>query len=292
MVFIVENLRLAELVAVVNANRPYFDEFIAFLNKEGYTTVREFVSDPFDERAKATIHAYLLLRSKERFYDGVLRPFPESKARWYFLAWIFRDAPAQRLGPLVAHAPGQSTVAKQSHLLNEIRKFVIPLFPNEQQWEWHAIAEVFLSRLEGSRRALKGNLFEGIVRVALNELFERHNLHLSITPKQRKLHDETYDVEIVGARGSILIPVKTRETMGGGHAMLFTRDIHKSISVAVEAGFVCVPVVIAESWGGNLTGLACDHFIHIQANPNQLQAIEPILREELEKIIVVFNSIS
>lgn len=106
-----------------------------------------------------------------------------------------------------------------------------------------------------------------------------------------KINDETYDVEVVGSKNKILMPVKTRETMGGGHALLFTRDIHKSISVAHENGFICIPVVIAESWAGNLDDLPSDINIYIPVNPNQVDKINPILEQELENIVSVFTDI-
>ncbi len=80
--------------------------------------------------------------------------------------------------------------------------------------------------------------------------------------------------------------------MGGGHALLFTRDIHKSISVAEEHGYQCIPIIIAESWGGDLDDLACEYYIYLQANPNQVATIEPILMQELEKLLDVFAEIS
>jgi hypothetical protein len=55
-------------------------------------------------------------------------------------------------------------VERKTYLVNEIRKFVAPLFSEADSWEWSAVSEVMLSRLEGSRRALKGTLFEGLVR--------------------------------------------------------------------------------------------------------------------------------
>lgn len=87
------------------------------------------------------------------------------------------------------------------------------------------------------------------------------------------------------------MPVKTRETMGGGHALLFTRDIHKSISVAHEHGYNCIPVVIAESWVGNLDNLPCDNYIYIPINPNQVDILNPILQEKLSGMINIFSSL-
>ena len=138
---------------------------------------------------------------------------------------------------------------------------------------------------------MKGTLFEGIVRTALKKLFASEGMDIEISDKEVRLNEETYDVRVNGPRGTILIPVKTRETMGGGHALLFTRDIHKSISVAQEHGFECVPIVIAESWGGDLGSLACKHHIHIKANPNQILEIAPLLAGALLELLPAFKEL-
>ncbi|MGM5441212.1 hypothetical protein ACS40R_22795, partial [Salmonella enterica] len=144
-------------------------------------------------------------------------------------------------------------------------------------------------RLEGSRRALKGSLFEAIVRANLSELFKKYSLNLMISPGEVRINDETYDVVINSSKEKILMPVKTRETMGGGHALLFTRDIYKSISVAHQNGYNCIPVVIAESWGGNLDNLPCENYIYIPLNPNQVEKLTPILQQELEAMVGIFS---
>ena len=88
------------------------------------------------------------------------------------------------------------------------------------------------------------------------------------------------------------MPVKTRETMGGGHANLFTRDIHKSIGVAHKAGYECVPVIIAESWRGDLTSLACKVSVYIDKNPNQVTEVRPLLEAELARHVKIFRKIA
>lgn len=209
-----------------------------------------------------------------------------------FLAWLLRDAATQRLEPLLKTVPGKRLVERQAYLLNEVRKFVEPLFPETKNWEWPAISEVMLARLEGSRRTLKGTLFEGIIRRSLVTLIAKHNLPLVVSDKQVKIKDETYDVQIKGKNGVVLLPVKTRETMGGGHSLLFTRDIYKSILVATEQGFYCVPIVIAESWGGDLSELKSELYIYIQANPNQVASVEPILEQQLVELVSLLKIIS
>lgn len=149
-----------------------------------------------------------------------------------------------------------------------------------------------LARLEGSRRALKGTRFEALVRSLLSELFIEKDINLKVGDKQFTLADETYDVQVISSSSKILIPVKTRETMGGGHANLFTRDIFKAITVAQENGYACIPVVIAESWGGDFDSLNCEHLIYIQENPNQLDKIAPKLAGEFELLLPVWKEFS
>lgn len=288
---VVENLRLKELILVVNKNRPFFDEFVEFVKLHGYSNVLEFISEQNEKKMDGLLNLYFLKEFKNCLYDGIARPYDQSKSKWFFITWLLRDAPQQRLQPIVSSINEGSTTKKRIWVINRIMKYVAPLMPEKEQWEWHAIAEVMLQRLEGSRRALKGGLFEAIVRSQLTDLFKRQRLSLVVTNQEVTLNDETYDVEVIGKKGRILMPVKTRETMGGGHALLFTRDIHKSISVAHANGFNCVPVVIAESWSGNLEKLSCDNFIYIPVNPNQVEKINPILEAKLYELLSLFISI-
>lgn len=289
---VLHNLRLQELVAIVQANQAFYNDFVQFLKEWGYATVLDFIQEPDDEKASGVITTYLARPAKEILYDGLLRPYANGKAKWFFIAWLLRDAATQRLQPLLRHVPGETMIARQTFLLNETRKFVAPLFPEVANWQWPAVSEVMLARLEGSRRALKGSLFEVLVRRNLTELIQQQNLPLQVAQGEIRLNEETYDVQVVGERGVLLLPVKTRETMGGGHALLFTRDIYKSIWVATEHGYLCVPLIIAESWTGDLEGLRSELFVHISANPNQLTAVEPLLAEALTRLLPLLQQIT
>jgi len=289
--FVLSNLRLAELVAIVNANKPFFDDFLVYLRESGYVSIRSFIAEESDKKAIAVITGFLDRASPVALLDGVGRPYDNSLGRWYFLAWLLRDAPAQRLRPLVDGVPGGTMQAKRAYLLNEVRKFVGPLFPAEDSWSWAAVSEVMLARLEGSRRSLKGTLFEAIVRRSLKAVLDENHIDLTISPGEVRILDETYDVQVSGPSRSILIPIKTRETMGGGHAMLFTRDIHKAIAVAEGNGYQCLPVVIAESWGGDLKSLTCDNYIYIKVNPNQVTILEPLLAARFRELVPFFREL-
>ncbi|MBE9006063.1 hypothetical protein IQ259_13635 [Fortiea sp. LEGE XX443] len=287
-----ENIRLKELVIVTNLNKPFFDDFTSFLQIEGYAELYEFVIEQNASKAKKTIQKYLERKvpNNLKLYDGIARPYPEDKAKWLLLGWIFRDAPEQRLKGFLNNFSGKQNERK-ADLLNQVRQYVATILHERERWDWLPISEVMIDRLEGSRRSIKGNLFEEIVRRNLKEIFEINNIQLSIEKTQIKVDGETYDIKVSGCKGNILIPVKTRETIGGGHALLFTRDIHKAITVANKSGYKCIPVIIAESWTADLTALDCQEFIYINKNPNQINEVEPLLVQELKNLIEVFRSL-
>lgn len=286
MVLAYENIRLRELATIADMNAAFFNDFVDFLVSKGYNSVYEFVSDTDDAAAFGTIIEYLNREIPEgiALYNGVAQPYSQNRGKWLLLGWLFRDAPEQRLRPMVSSMEEPTINARRARLLNIIRKDVLASFPDEVYWQWPNIREVFIDRLEGSRRSLRGSLIEEIVRRVLREIFSGQNPRLKIADTQVQLEGETFDVSISGANGTILIPVKTRETMGGGHALLFTRDIHKSISAAHEAGYVCVPIIIAESWTGDLESLGCEKTIYINMNPNRVNAVEESLRTEISEI--------
>jgi hypothetical protein len=287
--FVVDNLRLQELAAIVEKNKPFYDAFLSFLQHHGYADIAAFIHEDDSDKARLAIELYLSNPAGATLHDGLGRLYTNGKAKWYFLAWILRDAPAQRLEPLLRSVNGATLEEKKAELINYLREFVGPLFPGTDKWTWPVVSEIMLARLEGSRRALKGTRFEALIRQLLTELFSARGINLAVGERQITISDETYDVQVISGQSKILIPVKTRETMGGGHANLFTRDIHKSISVAQENAYLCIPIVIAESWGGDLNSLHCEHLVYIQANPNQTDEIGQKLAIELESLLPVWN---
>lgn len=54
---------------------------------------------------------------------------------------------------------------------------------------------------------------------------------------------------------------------------------------------ICVPIVIAESWTGDLDVLKSELYIYVQANPNQVTAVELLLSEQLVALIPLLESL-
>ncbi|MEA5554178.1 hypothetical protein VB713_24900 [Anabaena cylindrica UHCC 0172] len=292
MTNISDNIRIKELAIIANSNKPFFDDLIEFLQSESYIGLYEFVIEKDSSKAQIVLQKYLQrkLAKNLNLYDGIARPYPQSKAKWLLLGWIFRDAPIQRLQGILKNIDGTANERK-AILLNHVREYVSTILPEPERWEWFPICEVMMERLEGSRRAIKGNLFEAIIRTNLKEIFKTNNLKLTIGEIQIKLGGETYDVTIKGNKGTILIPVKTRETTGGGHALLFTRDINQAIEKAKNDGYKCIPIIIAEAWKIDFDSLKSQAFIHIDKNPNQIIELEPLLNKKLKEILHIFKSI-
>ncbi|MBE9257334.1 hypothetical protein [Dolichospermum sp. LEGE 00246] len=292
MTNIPDNIRLKELAIIANSNKLFFDDFINFIQSESYRNLHEFVTEKDSSKAQQVLLKYLQRKVANdlNLYDGIARPYPQSKAKWLFLGWIFRDAPIQRLQNILKNIDGTANERKAT-LLNHVREYVSAILPEPERWEWFPICEVIMERLEGSRRAIKGNLFEAIIRTNLQEIFKTNKIKLVIGETQIKLGGETYDVTIMGEKGTILIPVKTRETTGGGHALLFTRDINQAIEKARNDGYKCIPIIIAEAWKIDFDSLKSPDFIHIDKNPNQIIEVEQLLNYKLKEILHIFQSI-
>src|ERR1039457_2104997 len=108
MAFVIENLRLRELVAIVKQNQQFYVDFCVYLRQRNYRDVHAFITEPSDDKAIKVIRDYLERQSEVQLFDGLARPYKDATARWYFLAWMLRDAPAQRLQPILTSVEGKS----------------------------------------------------------------------------------------------------------------------------------------------------------------------------------------
>lgn len=103
---------------------------------------------------------------------------------------------------------------------------------------------------------------------------------VEIADKQIKIGNHTVDVSVnlIPRVGSditrLLIPVKTRETEGGGHSHLFSRDLITAISDLYrdENNYHVVAVIIAENWSTaeiDTIGTHIDMIFHFNMSPNR-----------------------
>jgi hypothetical protein len=300
--------RLIDLVSIAERARPFYDWVESQFSNHSrqLKTLNQSLNEfTLDELQGAITSCYFPSNKANipKLFDGVGRTYPHTKACFYFFSWIVRDAPQQRLNPLIQKiaknqggARSQAEIETLATLIHEYRNIV-------QNFQWIAVREVLIDRLEGSRRSLKGHEREASVRlgfaVALQSYYERTGGYgqfddVDILPTQVNLENETYDILITLTdqfnTRRIFVPIKTRETEGGGHPHLFTRDL----SVAIEKVTKKYPdsyfavILIAKSWVMReieLLTAQVDFLLMINQSPNQFTRLNAEDQGKLNQFI-------
>jgi hypothetical protein len=198
-------------------------------------------------------------------FDGVGRSYQHSKACYYMFSWMIRDAPQQRLGPLVQRIVRNSKMSRTDAEIGALAALIHKYRVNVRTFTWQAVREVIIDRLEGSRRSIKGHEKEAVVRTALltaiQVFFKKNGNYgryagIELADREIMVGNETFDVSanLLDFQGNrvqrILVPIKTRETEGGGHAHLFTRDIKSAMNAAKydNANDFLVAIIVARNW--------------------------------------------
>lgn len=73
---------------ITGSHKPFNDILLNCTKEELERIIHECYTDEHDE--------------KPLLFDGIGRVYPHSKACFYFFAWMVRDAPQQRLSPLIS----------------------------------------------------------------------------------------------------------------------------------------------------------------------------------------------
>jgi hypothetical protein len=226
---------------------------------------------------------------KPLLFDGIGRVYAHNKACFLFFAWMIRDAPQQRLAPLISQMQKLDNVKKITAEIDTLVGLIFEYRSIVKSFDWQVIREIIIDRLEGSRRSISGHRIEAHVRTALVIAIQHYYTiygnygkfkRIEIVNKQIKLGRHTIDValNLTPKEGNnqvnLLIPVKTRETQGGGHSHLFSRDIITAINdikQTINKHYVVV-VIIAENWSAseiiNINN-QIDMIFHFNMNPNQ-----------------------
>ena len=292
------NYRATELVKLANQAKPFYE----WIEKQFQRTThdgRTFPEILFDadlDTIRAAISScvnYPDAAAVPKLYDGGGIPYPHKKACWFMFAWMARDAATQRLAPLVTMARRASGTDTQTIQINVLANLLYEYKYELKYFEWPVIREVTISRLEGSRRAKKGSAFETHVRSSLAQAFSFYHQtrgsygeykDFTIKPSPLKIANRTYDavVELTkrgGGKRLIVIPVKTRETGGGGHAHLFTRDIEQAnldILLSYPDAIIAF-VIVAANWSAEELDMLEDKYAHVfyfDMNPIEFQGFD------------------
>lgn len=228
-----------------------------------------------------------------RLYDGGGIPYTHKKACYFIFSWMARDAATQRLKPMIMRAHHKTN---ENILDIEIETLSNLLFSYREKlmyFNWPVIREITIQRLEGSRRAKRGNTFENFLRSAIAQGFSYYYRthgnygiynNFKIRPTPIKINNRTYDAAVElykfdGSKRMLIIPVKTRETEGGGHAHLFTRDIEQANEdiLRIYPDAIIGFMIIAQNWSIDELNTLKDKYYEVfyfDINPNEFMSFE------------------
>ncbi|MGH9943228.1 MAG: hypothetical protein ACRD9R_12845 [Pyrinomonadaceae bacterium] len=238
-------------------------------------------------------------------FDGVGRSYQHARACYYFFSWLIRDAPQQRLAPLIGRMARNSKRKRAALEIDALAALICKYRSSVKTFSWEAVREVIIDRLEGSRRSLKGHEKEAIVRTALLTAFQAYFTLQSgygifsgveVADKQVTIGSETFDVSanLLDDNGHclrrILVPIKTRETEGGGHSHLFTRDIRAALNAARydNANDYLVVVIAAKNWSSreaNALRQQLDHVAIFDLSPGEWSEFSGDEQERLNRFV-------
>lgn len=289
----IAHYRLVELSKLADQAKPFYDwiEKKAKESTGSHRTLHEiFLSCSKTELNSIIKSCYQDNKPEKPFlFDGIGRTYSHMKACLFFFAWIIRDAPQQRLSPLISRMIKADDVVRFVAETDSLTELIYEYRSVVKSFEWQTVREIFIDRLEGSRRSISGHRIEGNVRTglitAIQTYFSIHNNYgrfekVKIADKQIKVGRHTIDIsaklypKVGDDIVDLLIPVKTRETEGGGHSHLFTRDITSAITdiKAELRNFHIAVIIVAENWSVSEMKViddAIDLIFHFNMSPNK-----------------------
>ena len=302
--------RLVDLTKLADQAKPFYDwiesRFQKHLSRK--VSLDEMLRTASkNEIRSAILHCYAAEGEVNLplLSDGVGRSYPHSKACYYIFAWLIRDAPQQRLGPLIQRVVRNSKKSRIEAEAEALSALIYKYRGNVKTFAWQAIREVIIDRLEGSRRSIKGHEKETVARtallIAIQTFFENNGNYgkyarVELADGEITIGNETFDVSanLLDAQGKcsrrILVPIKTRETEGGGHAHLFTRDIKSALNAAKydNANDFLIAVIVAKNWSErekeNIRNLV-DHAAIFDLSPNDFTEFSSDEQSKLNSFI-------
>lgn len=307
--------RLIDLTRLADQAKPFYDwveaQFQATLMKP--LPLNDLVRTSNQEEIQAAITSCYAASGTPDLpflFDGIGRTYPHSKACYYFFSWLIRDAPQQRLSPLIQRIVKNSGRDRLDAEIQVLAALIYKYRSYVKTFSWDVVREVIIDRLEGSRRSLKGHEKETVARTALLEAIQRYFIQyenygiyagIEIPDRQVKIGGESYDVSanLLDTQGQrvrrILMPIKTRETEGGGHSHLFSRDILSAINTARydNPDDYIVVIIVAKNWStretANLHEIV-DHLVILDLAPGEFSSFNDKEQENLNHFIAsVFN---
>lgn len=306
----ISHQRLVELSKLADQAKPFYDwvEKVAKKATGSHRSLNEIIFQASKKDIENIIESCYSTETdtKPFLFDGVGRVYPHFKACFYFFAWIVRDAPQQRLSPLISRMQKADNVSKIKAETDALVELIFEYKSVVKSFEWQAVREVVIDRLEGSRRSIRGHVLETSARTSLVTAIQNYySIHsnygkfkkVEIADKQIKIGRHTVDVSALLYPEKnptdpirLLIPIKTRETEGGGHSHIFTRDIISAITdiKSEQRNDHIAVVIIAENWSPReieTINNSIDIVFHFNMSPNSFEGFDEGSQVKLNQYI-------
>ncbi|MDB9310584.1 hypothetical protein PN471_18540 [Aphanizomenon sp. CS-733/32] len=305
----VTHFRLVELSKLADQAKPFYDwvEKIAKKVTGSHRELSEILMLTGREDLTAIVNGCYQEVEEKRplLFDGIGRVYPHNKACFFFFAWMIRDAPQQRLAPLISRMIQIEKIDKLVAETDTLVELILEYRSYVKSFSWLTVREVIIDRLEGSRRSIKGHHLESSVRTAIITAFQNYfsiysnygkYKKIDIAESQIKIGNHTVDVSVKltpldnSLPESLLIPIKTRETEGGGHSHIFTRDIMAAVKELKEdeSKYYIVAVIVALNWSiSELENInnQIDKVYHFNVNPNKFIGFDDASQIDLNRYI-------
>ena len=154
----ITHYRLIELAKLADQAKPFYDwvERIAKKQTGSHKSLNEILMTASKDDLSELIQSCYREADEKRplLFDGIGRVYPHAKACFYFFSWIIRDAPRQRLVPLIARMRKLETIDKLTAETDTLVELIFEYKASVKSFDWITVREVIIDRLEGSRRSI------------------------------------------------------------------------------------------------------------------------------------------
>jgi len=224
------------------------------------------------------------------------------KAIRYVFYWMLREG-GQRLEDEIKRYRKERNISRIEADSRVLSRYFIER-RNLYTFEWIAIEQIARQRFQRGMDARIGIKLTNIIRNFIKKLKVIKEYKLKVSEKGLKikgiLGELEYDIVILKEdKPYIVIMCKGRTTMGGGHSLIFTRDLAASALnlKATDRPPAMLAIVVAEKWSidqiRRLEELFYEKVIFIEANereivdkgklPNNIEVIiSTVLRDIIE----------
>ncbi len=142
----ITHYRLVELSKLADQAKPFYDwvEKTAKKQTGSHQSLNEILMGATKQNLSDIILACYGETEENRplLFDGIGRVYHHAKACFYFFAWIIRDAPQQRLAPLIARMRKLEGIERLAAETDTLVELIYEYKSYVKSFDWMAVREI------------------------------------------------------------------------------------------------------------------------------------------------------